>query len=670
MNQETDHSEAIRRAAQLILKQDITHLPLVPVVALKLLKLTNDENARIEDLSKIIETDPGLSVKILRNVNSAHYSLPHKVTAIKRAVSVLGFSLVRQQALNLLFYDKLIKQKPKQAFKPLFFWQHCLFVASLSRIIAASLNHPDPDLVYTAGLLHDIGKVVLETYGHLSYSDFIQAGNNSGFSMLEEERCFFGITHTEIGYIFCLEWRLPPVITAVVAGHHEDLNETSQYAEFNTEIAIVSFANYIAWMQGLSSVPNHSRPLLQPAVLKIIDLEQLDIEDLLQRVDQEMQNTREFYGIQFPNLNKLRATLVKSTIRLSQLNTEKFQGVDNKSNQKLLYSLTIPHRSLNPDDFVPKTLEAVQAEFAFDRCVLLGIDPKRRSLLASYYRPDNLPPMLVNSFELNIGNVSGRFLKCLREKEAVIINHKIEPDNQLIQQLKVAEFIAVPVLNHNQLIAVLYADYAHSQKPLPISLLSELLPITNELGIALYKAKQFELQKKHAQLDPLTQLNNRRMIDNYLTQLFQGDKAKLLNLAVGFIDIDKFKQFNDLCGHLAGDDALKIVADILRNLTRPGDFIGRYGGEEFLFVLKNTHRAGAFSYAERIRTSIERRGKIMSQRFNNQLLTASIGVALYKPCYLTHAEMIEAADQAMYQAKRGGRNRIVLLTHASDKAES
>ncbi|MFZ2406922.1 MAG: GGDEF domain-containing protein, partial [Methylobacter sp.] len=152
-----------------------------------------------------------------------------------------------------------------------------------------------------------------------------------------------------------------------------------------------------------------------------------------------------------------------------------------------------------------------------------------------------------------------------------------------------------------------------------------------------------------------------RMVNHFLTDIFQEDESKLANIAIGFVDIDKFKLFNDTCGHQAGDNALKIVADILRSLTRPGDFIGRYGGEEFLFILRNTDESGASGYAERIRSEIERRGKILSQRFNGHLLTVSIGVSMYSRRYTHYTEMIEAADQAMYRAKNEGRNRVVML---------
>jgi len=103
----------------------------------------------------------------------------------------------------------------------------------------------------------------------------------------------------------------------------------------------------------------------------------------------------------------------------------------------------------------------------------------------------------------------------------------------------------------------------------------------------------------------------------------------------------------------------------LRSLTRPGDLIGRYGGEEFLFVLQNTDEAGAYGYAERIRSEIERCGKIMSHKFHNHALTVSVGVAMYNQQYTSYTQMIEIADQAMYRAKNEGRNRIVMLTGAS-----
>jgi diguanylate cyclase (GGDEF)-like protein len=379
----------------------------------------------------------------------------------------------------------------------------------------------------------------------------------------------------------------------------------------------------------------------------------LDLETLLHQADQDLQNTQEFYNIRLPGLNTLRATLIKATIDLSQVSAGKALSANHPSSS----CLTIPHQSLNPAEFIPQTLKAIRDEFSFDRCILLSIAPKRRCLTAPYSYPAPMP----QTFEVNINDISGLLITCLREKKAVLITNTTEPNNPIIQQLKADEFFAIPVLHHNRLVSVLYADNSVSKKPLDEHLLPEIIPIACELGIAIVNAKQYNMVKKNAQIDHLTQLSNKRMIDDLLTELFQKGESKLANIAIGFVDIDKFKLFNDTCGHQAGDDALKIVADIMHSLTRPEDFIGRYGGEEFLFVLKNTNEMGAYGYAERIRSEIERRGKIMGGRFNGQQLTVSIGVTLYNRNYTHYSEMIEVADQAMYRAKNEGRNRVVLL---------
>jgi diguanylate cyclase (GGDEF)-like protein/putative nucleotidyltransferase with HDIG domain len=661
MTNDKDSPEQIKKAAQSIVKGETKQLHLISSVAIKLLQLTSDDNAKIEHLSLIIETEPVLAAKILKQINSAAYALPKKITSIHRAVSMLGFATVRQLAINLLFYNKLIQQNSKQAFDLLFFWQHCLYVASLSRRIAVALNYPDPDLIYTGGLLHDIGKLVLENYGRVTYSDFICSMDKSGHSAIEEERRFFGITHAEMGHVFCLEWQLPTSITAIVACHHNQPAKKSPYFKYKTEIAIVSFANYIAWIQGIGSATHDSHTKLQHAVLETIDIDQLNLEALLQQVDQDMKATQEFYDIELPGLTTLRATLVKATISLSQVGADSPVAAADKPGRKLSSCLTAPHHSLNPDEFIPGTLEAIQGEFTFDRSIMFAIDPERRCLVASYWWPESTLPDKLQPFEIEISAISGLLLTCLREKKPVIINDKIESDNPIFKRLNTTEFLAVPVLHHNRLVGVLYADNSYSNIPMHAHILSEIMPIAYELGIAIFNAKQYEQQKKHAQIDHLTQLFNKRMVSNFLTEIFQEDKSKLANIAMGFIDIDNFKQLNDSCGHQAGDDALKIVADILRSLTRPGDFIGRYGGEEFLFVLGNTDKKGAYGYAERIRSQIERRGKIMSQRFHGHLLTVSIGVSMYSAAYTHYTAMLEAADQAMYRAKNEGRNRIVMM---------
>lgn len=658
MTDNAKHDLGIIKAANLILKNKVDNLQVIPAVALKLLRLTNDESTNVADLSQLIETEPALAAKMLRNVNSAAFALSNKVTSIKRAVNILGFSSVRQLAINQLFYNKLINHKAKREFDQLFFWQHCLFVASLSRAIAKALKHSDPDLIYSAGLMHDIGKIVFETHGKVSYSDFILACKNDEQSTISGEHDFFGLNHAEMGLVFCQQWDIPEQISAIVYCHHDMPDDNSPLSVYKNDIAIIGFANYVAWLHGVGSVSLNNLPELHPEVSKYLNIEKLDLQYLLNQVDKEMHETRAFYGIQFPSLNELRATLVETTLLLSQ-NKEQVLASNALPSNVSISSLTTPHKSLDRDEIIPWTLAVIHKDFDFDRLIMLNINPKQRSLVAAYTWPELLNDDTLQNFKIKIDVLPRTILNSLRERKAIIVNAEDENNKKILEQFKVEEFLIVPVLSHNRPVALLYADNYNNQIPIPLQCIEQLAPIARELGVALANSTRFELEKKRAELDPLTGLLNRRMMTEYLSEKFQENNVELTQIAVGFIDIDFFKKFNDSCGHRAGDDVLKIVAQIMRTLTRPKDFIGRYGGEEFVFVIQTADIKGVYSYAERIRQEIERKGKILSQRFHGHALTVSIGVSQYNPGFKTYNEIIEAADAAMYAAKKNGRNCVV-----------
>ncbi len=658
-----DEIDKLTASAKLIIRDDISGFQIISPVVTKLLKLTSNVNSSIDELSLIMETEPSLSISVLRLANSSFYNLSHKITSIKHAVILLGFSSIRQFAISQLIYKTTIKPENRQAFKPLFYWQHSLFVATLSKIIAKKINHPEPDLLYAAGLLHDIGKLILENHGRLRYSDFLHSFEKSDNPSLENEHIFFGINHAELGAVLCHQYQLPESITNIILYHHcfESLNVDIQQQQ---NIAIITYANFIAWLQKTGSVERSNYPILAVEVLNIISAFNLDIGSILSQVDEEMNNISKFYNIKFPNVNKIRSNLVETFSHSSLLtNTREIIATPvalNTTTNRYINSLMVPHHSLDPDILIPHTLEAISQYYNFDRLILLNINPKHRSLIASYCWPDNIILKNDKRFEILISSLSGGLLSSLRKKQPMLITDANTADKHILQKLQVDSFFSLPILSYNRLIYVLYIDNAISGKELDVKMLPHLDNITTELGIALFNARQYSLEKKKAQLDPLTKLNNRGMINSYLKNIFDGSKAQLNRLAIGFIDIDYFKNFNDIYGHKAGDDVLNIVADIMRSLTRPGDFIGRYGGEEFLFVLSDTDETSVRAFAERLRFEVEKKGKMLRNRFAKQSLTVSIGIALYHSTYNSYLKMIDAADQAMYQSKENGRNKVML----------
>ncbi|MFN3714719.1 MAG: GGDEF domain-containing protein [Alcanivoracaceae bacterium] len=165
--------------------------------------------------------------------------------------------------------------------------------------------------------------------------------------------------------------------------------------------------------------------------------------------------------------------------------------------------------------------------------------------------------------------------------------------------------------------------------------------------------------------DPLTGTVNRRGMDDRLGRLVQQQGkigTKDGNLYALLFDIDFFKQYNDNYGHLAGDSCLRTVAMVVQSMIQSeGDFVARYGGEEFLVVLNGIRLNDALVFAERVRDRIEKQGiEHLASRCSN-VVTISVGVAGWKAGISKPAELIHLTDEALYEAKRLGRNRVMMI---------
>jgi diguanylate cyclase (GGDEF)-like protein/PAS domain S-box-containing protein len=187
--------------------------------------------------------------------------------------------------------------------------------------------------------------------------------------------------------------------------------------------------------------------------------------------------------------------------------------------------------------------------------------------------------------------------------------------------------------------------------------LSEAL---GELHTSRDEIQQKNIELEHmARHDPLTGCMNRRAFFERLTSAWDDARRNALPLSVLALDVDQFKSVNDRLGHLAGDRVIKHVGETLLRSLRTSDIVGRYGGDEFLIAMPGCDTDTALVLAEKLRHAVEERCTLPAREGAAQLITVSIGVAALDADHSSVADLIEAADHALYAAKAQGRNRVV-----------
>lgn len=227
--------------------------------------------------------------------------------------------------------------------------------------------------------------------------------------------------------------------------------------------------------------------------------------------------------------------------------------------------------------------------------------------------------------------------------------------NALLTSFRPKEMLVMPILykEKSQGVLILASATGYSEDDLVLINL-----FGQGLGMAMSNAQTHDRLQDLAAMDPLTDIYNRRFGLNRLREEFQRAQRSQLPLAVVMIDLDHFKHINDTYGHLMGDRVLIEVSNLVRNALRDEDILVRYGGEEMLMVLPGTDLQTGISIADRVRRLIED-VQLNDDKGKRLPITASMGVSAIPRAFTENElQLIKAADDALYQAKAAGRNRV------------
>ena len=240
-------------------------------------------------------------------------------------------------------------------------------------------------------------------------------------------------------------------------------------------------------------------------------------------------------------------------------------------------------------------------------------------------------------------------------------------------RFKTNSFVCIPLKFKQQTLGVLnLADKENDRK-----FTEEDLDVLTRFGIhaaAMIKRthamERSEILEQLALSDPLTEVYNRRFLTRRLKEELNRSRRLKEQLTVMMIDLDNFGRYNDLCGYGAGDRALKRIAGILKNSVREMDVVARYEGEEFCIILTGTAKMESLFVAERIRRSIEKEMFPGEEELPAERLTASMGISSFPEDGNNYTTLINTARKALCQAKKAGRNRIVIFHDAEEQQSS
>jgi diguanylate cyclase (GGDEF)-like protein len=352
-------------------------------------------------------------------------------------------------------------------------------------------------------------------------------------------------------------------------------------------------------------------------------------------------------------------TLAQQALRL--VRTERLFAAMEKSKDELAKM----HRAsralgdaLTEDQVLEAVAESARAFVDHDLCVIASYEERAREHRVRYAEGIGAETLVGKTFALNKGIASS----VVETRHAAPYRGHYDPKTQVLftreQPLEGMESaLCLPLVVRDHAIGTLTLA-ARRRGAFPDATRQLLSVLAGNAAVALSNAAAVRRLEEMATTDPMTGLLNKRSLEAEFEKRIKSAARFGKKLAVLVTDIDKFKSVNDTYGHAIGDVVIKGLGAVLARCKRDTDAVARFGGEEFVLVCEETDTEGAYALAERIRTELEK--SVFATEMGPLKVTCSLGVAEFPRDGTTREELFHRADEALYEAKRGGRNRTCI----------
>ena len=244
--------------------ESIIGLPTLPTVITQMIGLIDNPQTSARDVSRLIATDQALTAKILKLANSAFYGFPREISTVNHAVVVLGFETVRSLGLSVSVLERFAGGSSSSPFDRQKFWEHSIACGVAARLLAGKLRYRVHGEAFAAGILHDIGKLVLSQYFTDEFIEIMELMRAQDLYIGRAEELILGVNHAEVGGWLAERWNLPNQLVDTIAFHH-----TPGRLQRGVELpALVHLADFLCRRERIGDGGGERLPNLDPAALR------------------------------------------------------------------------------------------------------------------------------------------------------------------------------------------------------------------------------------------------------------------------------------------------------------------------------------------------------------------------------------------------------------------
>ena len=615
-------------------------------VALAIIRLLQRDDYRIGDVVRLVQSDPAIAGRVLHFANAAVFGRTRPIVSLQGAIVALGTFRLRDLTIGLSVLNEH-RHGRCAAFDYDGFWAHSLATAIACQQLAPFAQIAGEEF-FTIGLLARIGELSLASIYPDEYAQLLIAARESRADLETREQQHFAMDHRALAVSLLQEWGLPEVLMQAV--FHHEAPDAAGFADGSRVQTLTHCLALASVLARICMAEEEARWSLLPTLLARAARLGVDRGALNALVDDVVTRWHEWGKTLQLRTRDLPpfADVVAAAPPMRRMG----RNGDGENDAAATPSLCVQLVGM-PTDELAQLRQPI--EHAGHR--VLPLDASAAGLAQAVRRPGQV--IIVNAAVpgLDLADFCRRLRQSAQGKDSYVLLLTApgpEVDSALApaSDAGIDDVLQTPV--NAQTLRV------HLKAAARLLMLKD--DIQRERSGVLRSTDEFALAQRRllqdALTDPLTQLPNRRNGLDFLASEWVFAQASGAPIALLMLDIDHFKRINDRYGHSAGDAMLRQLADVFRRSSRSVDLVFRYGGEEFAAVLTDADRDTARRIGERLRAQVEANDFVWDDQ--HIPLTLSVGAASANSRTGDGADLIKAADAALYQAKKSGRNRVAV----------